>query len=142
MKNDFSIKRFVTIQRNMYPIALSEIRNGKKTSHWMWFIFPQLKVFGNSKMAKIYGISGIEEARAYLKNNTLYNNLIEICEALMNLEDCDPVSVFNGSIDARKLKSCMTLFSEADSCITVFNDVINKYFDGHRCSRTLEILRK
>ena len=105
-----SLDRFIDAQERMYEIALKEIRNGEKESHWMWYIFPQLRGLGKSQMAFAYGIHGLEEAKAYLAHPVLSARLIEISEALLEHKGKDIEDIL-GDIDAMKLRSSMTLFA-------------------------------
>ena len=133
--------RFIRAHESMYKIALKEIRAGKKQSHWMWFIFPQLKSLGRSDMAIHYGISDIEEAKEFLKNDYLRNNLIEISTALLELESNNAVAIF-GRTDTMKLCSSMTLFFEADPENEVFKKVLDKFFCGIKDNKTIKLLRE
>ena len=137
---DFDLKRFTDAQRRDYERALSEIKNGRKRTHWMWYIFPQLRGLGVSETAYRYGISGLEEARAYLNDPVLGARLKEISEALMALDDKDASSIF-GWPDDLKLRSCMTLFSLVSEAGSVFHRVLDAYFDGERDDRTLKMLK-
>lgn len=110
----YNLERFIKAQEFNYEIALNEIKNGKKVSHWIWYIFPQIDGLGHSSTAKYYAISCLDEAKAYLNNNILKFRLVEICEALLDLDNNDPIEVM-GYIDAKKLKSSMTLFNEVSS---------------------------
>lgn len=139
MENTYPLNRFVEAHRQDYARALGEIRNGKKCSHWMWYIFPQLRSLGKSPTAEYYGISGAEEAAAFLAHPYLGANLIEISQVLLQLPGNDPVRVF-GQTDARKLRSSMTLFRYVSREETVFADVLEKYFDGKADHRTINIL--
>ncbi len=136
---DFNLERFKSAQQYDYDIALREIRNGRKTSHWMWYIFPQAKGLGHSRMAEYYGISSIEEAGAYLADRELGPRLLEISEALMKLEEKDAVKIF-GFPDVLKLCSCMTLFAAVTGENSVFQRVLDAYYHGRKDDRTLEIL--
>ena len=98
-----SLERFVEAQERTYQVALSEIYNGKKRTHWMWYIFPQLRGLGRSSMAHIYGISGLEEAKAYLEHPILSERLYEICGALLYHKGANIVEIF-GDIDTLKLR--------------------------------------
>ena len=138
MNEYINLERFITAQERDYDIALKEIQNGYKRSHWMWYIFPQLADLGYSATAKFYGIKNIEEADAYLKNEYLKNNLIEISNALYQIND--NISNILGYPDDLKLKSCMTLFSYADPSIDIFNKIIDKFYNGEQDSKTLELL--
>ena len=130
--------RFITKQEEWFDTALSEIRRGLKESHWMWFIFPQLKELGRSPAAQYYGINGIEEARRYMENTYLRDNLLTISNALLEHEGKD-IAYIMGDIDALKLRSCMTLFSYV-SDERVFTDVLDAFYSGKRDSLTLELL--
>ena len=134
------MERFLKAQESSYPIALNEIKNGKKCSHWIWYIFPQLAELGRSSTAKYYGIKDIDEAKQYLENDILCERLIEISEALLSVNDT-AVNIL-GYIDAMKVKSCMTLFHEADPSIEIFTKVIDKFYDGKYDNRTLAVLRR
>lgn len=135
VKDEYNLNRFIDAQNDVYPIALKELQNGRKRSHWMWFVFPQLKDLGRSYNSKFYGISGIEEASAYINHPILGKRLKEISDVILNLPTDNAVEVFGG-IDSRKLKSSMTLFDIA-SPNDVFARVLEKYFNGHRDNRTL-----
>lgn len=132
----WNLIRFVRAQAGVYDQALSEIRNGCKRTHWMWYIFPQLRGLGMSDMANTYGIENLEEARAYLAHPVLGPRLIEITKALLLLEESNPNRVM-GTPDDMKLRSCMTLFEQADGGNPVFGAVLDKFFGGHRDARTL-----
>lgn len=133
------LDRFIDTQAQYYETALAEIKNGKKESHWMWFVFPQIKGLGYSDMSKYFEIQSRGEAEAYLAHPVLGKRLEEISEALLDLGTNDPVVVLGG-IDALKLHSSMTLFW-AVSQRTVFGDVLLKYFGGYLDYRTMQILR-
>ncbi|HVU96058.1 MAG TPA: DUF1810 domain-containing protein [Puia sp.] len=135
----FLLDRFITAQATSYVQALSEIRAGRKRSHWMWFIFPQLKGLGSSSNALYYGIEGLAEATAYLKDKILGARLIEISRALLTLPGSNATTVM-GSPDDMKLRSSMTLFSEVEGADAVFEQVLEKYFQGQKDARTLAML--
>lgn len=137
----YNLERFVEAQERIYDIALNEIKEGFKASHWMWFIFPQVHGLGFSYMAEIYAISGIEEAREYLAHPVLGKRLEEISHALLDLDESDPVRILGG-IDAMKLCSSMTLFHVACPEKQVFMDVLLKFYDGKTDEKTLEILKQ
>lgn len=134
------LKRFLDAQQYEYARALQEIRGGRKRSHWIWYIFPQLKELGYSDMAKFYGIRDLAEAKAYLAEPTLRVRLIEISEALLKLPENDPNKVM-GYPDDLKLRSSMTLFAATDPDCPVFQQVLDKFFDGKPDQRTLDLLR-
>ncbi len=138
MKND--LERFLKAQDKDYEQALKEIKKGRKTSHWIWYIFPQIAGLGFSSTSKYYSIKDKNEAIEYLKNNTLKHRLIEICEALLSLESDDATYVM-GYPDDLKLKSSMTLFSEV-SDIDVFKKVLDKFYNGEKDEMTISLLNK
>lgn len=132
------VSRFIKAQENMYETALAEIRNGKKESHWIWFILPQLRGLGHSYNSTYYGIDGLEEARIYLNDSILSSRLCEIVDVLLSLQTDDPESIF-GELDALKLKSSMTLF-DAILPNDIFLQVLDKFFQGKKDYRTLSML--
>jgi len=136
----FNLMRFVLAQKESYATALAEIKSGKKVSHWMWYIFPQLEGLGYSSMSQEYGISGLEEAQAYLDHPILGERLICISEAVLQIKGKSALDIF-GSIDAMKLKSCATLFAHVPNSNPVFNQIISKYFAGIHDQATLNRLR-
>lgn len=123
---------------NSYEDALSEIRNGRKYTHWIWYIFPQLRGLGSSHMARYYGINGREEALLYLQHPVLGKRLREISLALLQHKGKTAVKIL-GSIDAMKVASCMTLF-DALSPGDVFAEVLNAFYGGTPCEHTLTML--
>lgn len=136
-----SLNRFLEAQKIMYETALEEIKKGEKESHWIWYIFPQLRGLGYSPKAYTYGIDGLEEAKAYLEHPVLSARLIEITEALLSHQGKDIEDIM-GDIDALKLRSSMTLFaliSEADS---VFHQVLEVFYDSKMDEMTLGLLGK
>ena len=134
-----SVERFIDAQKEDYDMAFREIKNGRKRNHYMWYIFPQIKGLGRSSTAKYYAIDGLDEAREYMENKYLRNNLIEISNELLKLETNDPVEIF-GHTDSKKLRSSMTLF-ELVSDNEVFHLVLEKYFDGKRDQITLDLMK-
>lgn len=136
-----SLDRFVEVQEKMYPIAMKEIQNGQKETHWMWYIFPQLRGLGTSAMAHIYGLSSLEEAIAYLEHPTLSGRLLELCSALLRHKDKTACEIF-GHIDAMKLCSSMTLFALTSEEYTIFDEIIDVFFDGKMDLLTLEMVNK
>jgi uncharacterized protein (DUF1810 family) len=139
--SDFELDRFVSAQDSggTYAQALAELRRGRKTSHWMWFVFPQVAGLGRSGTAQRYAVSGFDEARAYLAHPVLGPRLRESAEALLGLENASAEQVL-GSVDAMKLRSSMTLFSRAAPDEQLFGHVLERYFDGHPDARTDELL--
>ena len=135
-----SLDRFVKAQERMYQVALKEIREGKKRSHWMWYIFPQLRELGRSPKAKVYGIEDLAEARAYLEHSVLRERLYEITRELLNLKDKTAYQIFD-VIDDMKLKSCMTLFKVASNEDPLFHEILEVFFDGEMDRLTMRFLR-
>lgn len=137
-----SLERFLEAQEKEYcgyKTALNEIRSGKKTSHWMWYVFPQIKGLGHSEMAQYYGIENLEEAQEYVQHPVLGKRLLEITEALLLLEESN-ARIIMGTPDDLKLRSSMTLFYLA-SQNQIFEKAIEKFFDGKMDQGTLRILR-
>ena len=141
MYDPHNLKRFHDAQERDYSIALEEIKKGEKRSHWMWYIFPQLKGLGRSYNAEFYGINDLSEAIAYLLNDTLSERLEEISHALLDLKGNDALLIM-GNPDHHKLKSSMTLFSSVPGSNPVFEKVLIKFFQGRKSRKTLEILNK
>lgn len=133
------LARFLEAQNHTYLKALEEIKSGKKTSHWMWYIFPQLKGLGKSDMAAFYGIENLKEAEEYLAHPVLGKHLIAISEALLKIEDKTATDIF-GKPDDLKLQSCMTLFASANNASPTFNLVLEKYFRGSPDPKTLSMI--
>lgn len=133
--------RFLYAQELTYDKALDEVRNGKKESHWMWFIFPQIIGLGVSDTAMLYSISGIGEAKLYLEHEILGPRLVEITKEVLSLETDDPVEVF-GEVDALKLNSSMTLFDYVSDDENVFKEVIDKFYDGQKDEKTLQLIKR
>ena len=140
MSTEKGLERFINAQEKSYSSALKEIKNGRKQSHWMWYIFPQAQGLGFSETSKFYAIKDIAEARAFLQHPVLGSRLIEICEELLKLESNDAHKIF-GSPDDLKLHSSMTLFA-ALNIHPVFSLVLKKFFNGAKDRRTLEIIGK
>ncbi|MBR5193045.1 MAG: DUF1810 domain-containing protein [Bacteroidaceae bacterium] len=140
-KGKYNLERFKKAQEADYELALEEIKNGKKETHWMWYIFPQLADLGYSCMSQYYGIEDIEEARAYVKDPVLGPRLKEISRAFLSLRTNDAEAVL-GEIDALKFLSSMTLFEEADPEEVVFSMILEKYFGGQRDQLTSMILEE
>ncbi len=136
----FHLSRFAKAQEHDYPLALAEIKRGHKRSHWIWYIFPQLRGLGFSEMSEYYGINGLGEARAYLAGPVLGGRLIEISQALLAHAGKDVEDIL-GFIDAVKVRSCMTLFdAAADDPDNVFARVLDVFYGGARCEKTLSML--
>lgn len=137
MAND--LDRFLTAQQQDYDEALSEIRSGRKKTHWIWYIFPQIEGLGFSANAVYYAIRDLQEAAAYLKHPVLGPRLVEISKALLPLASDNPTQVM-GSPDDIKLRSSMTLFSLVPGTDPVFGEVLEKFFDGRKDDRTVAIV--
>jgi len=140
---EYNVERFIEAQNapgyGSYKQALSEIKAGRKESHWIWYIFPQHIALGKSSMNNLYGIKCLDEAKEYYNNDVLRGRLIEICTALYELSTDDPVAVL-GIPDAYKMKSCCTLFKAVDPECEIFGKLLEKYCQGEECARTLELL--
>jgi uncharacterized protein (DUF1810 family) len=133
------LSRFVAAQRDVYARALGEIRAGRKRSHWMWFVFPQLAGLGVSATSRRYAIRDLAEARAYLEHPILGKRLVECGEAALGVEGRSAFEVF-GSPDDMKLRSCATLFSRVSPPGSVFHRLLDKYFGGEPDDRTMSLL--
>ena len=134
-----SLERFVRAQEGVYPRALAELKAGKKQSHWMWFIFPQVAGLGHSAMAQMYAIASLDEARAYLAHPVLGPRLRECCEAVLAVEGKSAHDIF-GSPDDLKFRSSLTLFAQAMPDEPLFQDLLMKFFGGKPDLATLELL--
>lgn len=141
---EMDIERFVEAQDSEYcgyAQALQEMLAGAKHGHWIWYIFPQLRGLGHSGNANFYGIEDLQEAKEYLKHPVLGTRLREITQVVLDhADDRLAIELMGSDIDELKLKSSMTLFDKA-SPNDIFSDVLDAYYDGERCSRTLRILK-
>ena len=137
----FDLGRFLDAQRPTYDAALAEIRRGRKHTHWMWFVFPQLAGLGHSSTSRRYAIHGLEEARHYLAHPMLGPRLGECAEALLEIHGLTASEIF-GAPDDLKLRSSMTLFAAAAGPGSAFDRVLERYFGGEPDQRTLELLRQ
>jgi uncharacterized protein (DUF1810 family) len=135
----FNLNRFIEAQNSDFNKALDEIKQGKKRSHWMWFVFPQFKGLGSSSTSEMFAIKSIAEAQAYIKQPILGPRLVEITSVLLNLESHSADSIF-GSPDDLKLKSSMTLFNAVQNETNIFELTLDKYFFGTKCEKTLRYL--
>ena len=135
------LDRFVRAQDDggTYHRALAELRGGRKATHWMWFVFPQVAGLGHSPTAQAYAIADLAEARAYLAHGVLGPRLRECCRALLDLDDVSAERVL-GEVDAIKLRSSMTLFALADPSEAVFADVLERFYHGEEDGRTVSLL--
>lgn len=136
-----NLERFISAQKEDYEIALTEIKAGRKRSHWMWYIFPQIHGLGYSAISQKYAIQSATEAKAYMENELLREHLLEISEALLTLDTSDATAVM-GFPDDLKLCSCMTLFAQVTPEYGVFQKVLDKFYDGVKDLKTLEILQR
>ena len=138
MSDHFNLNRFLRAQEGIFDVALSEVSKGRKRSHWMWFVLPQLRGLGTSEMAHLYGLTSLDEARAYLLHPILGERLKAIVQALQDLEATSAVEVL-GPVDAIKLRSSLTLFSEADGG-PLFQAALNRWFAGGPDLASLKII--
>ena len=138
--NLYNLNRFIDAQKHMYKQALEEVKNGRKITHWMWFIFPQIDGLGMSYMAMTYAIKSKEELELYMKNDYLRNNILELSAAILELDTNNSIAIF-GEIDSVKLRSSMTLFAEIFPEHEVFQKVLDKFYYGYKDPLTLELLQ-
>ena len=141
MASDSHLERFIPVHQQYFANALQEIRKGKKTSHWMWYIFPQLEGLGFSENSRHYGIKNLDEAKSFLQHPILGQNLVQITSQLLSLPVSDALQVF-GSPDHMKLQSSMTLFSAIPGTPGLFDSVLDKFFNGKKDAKTLTLLNK
>ena len=134
------VSRYIKAQENTHEAALRELRSGYKSSHWSWWEIPRIVGLGRTYTSREYSIKDMNEAKAFLANDTLRTHLLELCEALLSLETNDAERVM-GFPDNLKLRSCMTLFSVADPECGTFQAVLDKFFGGKPDERTLQILK-
>ena len=137
----YNLERFVHAQRGVYDVALAELKAGRKASHWMWFVFPQLDGLGRSLMATRYAITGLPEARAYLAHPVLGPRLVECVEAVLGLTGVTALDIF-GAVDEAKFRSCLTLFAAAAPWEVAFTIALDSCFAGVRDPVTAERVRK
>lgn len=142
--SETDINRFLQAQENSffcgYKQALEEVKNGRKTNHWIWYIFPQLRCLGRSSRAHYYGIADRDEAQRYLEHPILGARIRKITEALLEHKDKTALSIL-GNVDAIKVRSCMTMFDFL-SPNDIFADVLLSYYNGERCKITLEVMQQ
>jgi uncharacterized protein (DUF1810 family) len=139
MSDQYDLNRFVRAQEESYRQALSELERGRKQSHWMWYVFPQLDGLGASPTSKFYSIKSVDEARAYLEHPVLGPRLAECAEALLAINGRSATAIL-GSPDDLKLKSCATLFAHVSPPGSAFERILDKFFDGERDTATLRLL--
>ncbi|MBS0505753.1 MAG: DUF1810 domain-containing protein [Proteobacteria bacterium] len=140
MPHAFDLQRFLQAQEGVYAQALGELKAGRKRTHWIWFIFPQLQGLGFSAMSQAYAISGLDEARAYLDHPVLGARLLECVQAMLAHAGL-PAAGILGEIDAVKWRSCLTLFAAAWPGEPVFDEALRRFFAGVPDARTLELLQ-
>jgi uncharacterized protein (DUF1810 family) len=137
----FDLERFVAAQSGVHERAVAELSNGRKRSHWMWFVFPQLAGLGHSARAQRYGITGLDEARAYLAHPVLGARLQECAAVLEGLDPGLPASSIFGYPDDLKLRSSLTLFARAAGPGSIFQRLLDKYFAGQPDDLTVALLQ-
>lgn len=140
-KEEYDLSRFHEAHERDYVNALKEVRSGHKRTHWMWYIFPQVRGLGKSGTSQFYGITSIEEAKAYLKDSVLGEHMKDLCESLLAVETNNATEIFLWP-DDKKLKSSMTLFAEAEPNNELFQKVLDKFFKGEKDRATLRILKR
>jgi uncharacterized protein (DUF1810 family) len=138
-EDPYDLKRFVDAQEMSYQHAIAELHDGQKRTHWMWYVFPQFEGLGTSHTSKRFAIKSIEEANAYLAHPLLGPRLLECCEAIVELEGQSANEIF-GIPDDLKLRSCVTLFAQVCSGGSIFQQVLDKYFDGKPDEQTLNLV--
>ena len=140
MFNKEDLQRFIVAQEDDYSVAFRELESGKKRSHWMWYIFPQLSGLGFSSMATHYALKNLQEAEAFLQHPVLGPRLVEITKVLLELQQRDATAIF-GSPDDLKLRSSMTLFRQVSKTLPVFQAVLDKFYGGRPDAKTIALLR-
>ena len=139
ISDKYNLQRFLDAQKDVYDQVIPELRNGRKMSHWMWFIFPQIAGLGFSSNSEFFAISNQDEARKFLGHPILGNRLRECVGLVLQLDGRSAMDIF-GAIDAMKLASSMTLFAYLSNTDSIYQQVLDKYFDGHRDDKTLRLL--
>jgi len=139
--DQYNLSRFIEAQMVIFEGAMLELARGRKDSHWVWYIFPQIEGLGNSETIKLYAIKSLEEGRAYLKHPVLGQRLIKACEILLSLKDASMDEVM-GFPDDLKLLSSMTLFEALSDSNSIFTKVIDVYFDSERDEISLKLIKE
>ena len=139
--DDHDLDRFLKAQGDTYDIALDELKAGRKRSHWIWFIFPQIAGLGQSPTSQFYGVKSLDEAAAYLRHPILGGRLHESLNALQMLEETSADRVF-GDLDAMKFRSSLTLFAEANPSDPIIEAALDRWFGGRKDEKTLQLLRR
>lgn len=138
-RRELDFEHFIQAQHPCYARVLAELRAGEKQTHWMWFIFPQLQGLGQSEMAYRFGLADLDAARAYLAHPVLGPRLIECASIVLQHRGVEPESIF-GTVDAMKLRSCMTLFDRAAPTEAMFKQVLEQFYEGKPDAWTLRLL--
>jgi len=141
MANDYNLHRFLDAQEHVYDTVLAELRAGRKSSHWIWFIFPQIAGLGHSEMAQQFAIGSLDEAKAYLQHPVLCSRLRSCTQLVLDVNGRSAEEIF-GYPDYLKFRSCMTLFLTAATDDTIFKNALLTYFDGKPDQLTLDILAR
>jgi uncharacterized protein (DUF1810 family) len=139
MEDQYDLQRFVAAQMSVFDVVCDELREGRKRSHWMWFVFPQISGLGHSATARKYAISSLDEARAYLQHPVLGDRLRRCCELVGAVQGRTAEGIF-GPTDAMKFRSSMTLFMHAAPDDRIFSDCLKQFFDGKPDAATLALL--
>ena len=141
MNDPFNLSRFLEAQDSVFVDVLYELRAGRKRTHWMWFVFPQIRGLGRSPMSEIFAISSLQEAKAYLAHPILGPRLKE-CTQLVNAVEGHSISQIFGNPDDMKFRSCMTLFAQATGDNKIFQDALQKHFGGKPDPMTIELIER
>jgi uncharacterized protein (DUF1810 family) len=139
MDDPYQLSRFVEAQKGDYDQAVAELRRGRKTGHWIWYVFPQIAGLGMSPTSQRYAISSLDEARAYLQHPILGPRLVEVASVILGNTDSTAAQIF-GELDAMKLRSSMTLFQQAEPEEPVFGRVLDRFFEGIPDAETMRRL--
>lgn len=139
MGNNYNLERFLRPQEKMYDTAYRELKGGKKRTHWMWYIFPQIRGLARSRKAFVFGIKDIDEAKVYIAHPLLGPRLAECCEAVLQHTGRPPEDIF-GEVDAIKLRSSMTLFALVSGELSVFHKVLQCFFGGEMDQNTVGLI--
>lgn len=139
--NNTDLTRFLDAQNKLYLTAYSELKKGKKETHWMWFIFPQIKGLGKSNIANYYAIADLEEAQAYLNHPVLAKHLVEIAQLLLNYKT-KSIEAILGELDARKLRSSLSLFVQVENANPIFQELLDTFYSGHLDPITLTLAQE
>lgn len=138
----YNIERFIEAQNKVYKDVVEELKNGKKKTHWMWFIFPQFALLGSSEISINFGIKSVLEAKSYINDETLRKRYLECCNILLSLDN-DDIEEILGEIDSLKLRSSLTLFKFVDKDNEVlYQELLNKYYNGDECQLTQQLIER